>query len=157
MQQQRVTLGAVLVVLGIVFLIGQRMGVGGEGVVATVGVALLVAYAFTRHYGFLVPGGIVTGLGLGIIYQTRMHAEGAPVLLGLGLGFVSIYPIDSSRRGTPRGWWPLIPGGILIGIGLLQVAGGTGILGTIGRWWPLVLIAVGVYLLLRRRSGSPGT
>ncbi|MGH8246894.1 MAG: hypothetical protein ACREUU_10730 [Gammaproteobacteria bacterium] len=94
MDQRRSVLGVILIVLGIVFLIGQRLNVGGEGVVAAIGLAFLTAYAFTRNYGFLVPGGIMTGLGIGIIYENRLNGEGAPVLLGLGLGFISIAVVD---------------------------------------------------------------
>ncbi len=128
------------------------MGVGGEGVVAAVGLAFLVAYALTRRYGFLVPGGILTGLGVGIIYESQMHARGATVVLGLGLGFLGIYAVDAAARKTPRGWWPLIPGGVLTLIGLLQAAGQE-FLGSIGRWWPVLLIAVGAYLVFRRGKG----
>lgn len=153
MERNRVTLGAILVALGVVFLAGQQLGVGGEGVVAAIGLGFLVAYILTRHYGFLVPGGIMTGLGVGIIYESRMHAQGASVLLGLGLGFLSIYVIDAAGRKAPRGWWPLIPGGVLTLIGLLQAAGGPGVLSSISRWWPVLLIAIGAYLLLRRGQG----
>ncbi|MDR5694573.1 MAG: hypothetical protein QN198_09715 [Armatimonadota bacterium] len=152
MNQRRVVSGIVLIVLGIIFLVAQQTGIGGEGVVASIGVAFLVAYAFTRNYGLLVPGGIMTGLGIGIIYEARMDRGGAPVLLGLGLGFLSITVIDLAVRRTQWGWWPLIPGGVLSLIGLLLAAGQAGILGTIGRWWPAILILIGLALLLRRRA-----
>lgn len=155
MDQRSSVLGVILIVLGIVFLIGQRLNVGGEGVVAAIGVAFLTAYAFTRNYGFLVPGGIMTGLGIGIICENRLNGEGAPVLLGLGLGFISIAVIDLARRRTQWGWWPLIPGGILTLIGLMLAAGQVGLLGYIGRWWPAILILIGLYVLLRRRVERP--
>src|SRR3972149_3746454 len=90
--------GMVLIVLGGLFLLEQRVGgggggggaVGGEAVVALIGIAFLIAYALTRQYGFLVPGGILTGLGIGIIYENRLEGNGAPVLLGLGVGFLAI-------------------------------------------------------------------
>lgn len=149
--------GLILIVLGVIFLAGQQLDVGGEGAVAAVGLACLVAYVLTRHYGLLVPGGIMTGLGLGIIYETRIGGEGAPVLLGLGLGFLTIYVIDTEGRRAAWGWWPLIPGGVLTLIGLLQAGGQTGWLGVVGRWWPVVLIVAGAYLLLRRppNGGAP--
>ncbi len=95
----------------------------------------------------------MTGLGIGIIYETRLHASGAPVLLGLGLGFLGIYVIGSLRGRTAGDRWPIIPGGILTAAALLIAANQTGILGAVGRWWPLVLIAVGVYVILRPRQG----
>lgn len=156
MPQRRPVAGVVLIVLGALFLLSQWMGVGGEGVVAMIGLAFLAAYAFTRHYGFLVPGGIMTGLGVGIIYEERLRANGAPVLLGLGLGFLSIFLVSRLRGRMPADWWPLIPGAILTGIGLLLAADQTGVLGVVGRWWPVVLILIGLYIIFGRRM-QPGT
>jgi len=120
--------------------------------VAVIGLAFLTAYAFTRNYGFLVPGGIMSGLGIGIIYETLLDANGAPVLLGLGLGFITIYVISRLQGRMSADWWPLIPGGILTTVGLFLAADQTGLLGTIGRWWPAALIIIGVFLIYRRRS-----
>lgn len=149
---RRSTTGIILVLLGILFLLGQWANIGGESVVAIIGLALLVAYAFTGHYGLLVPGGIMTGLGVGIVYETRLNGSGAPVLLGLGLGFLSIYVIGRTRGRMSGDWWPIIPGGILTVIGLIIAAGQTGLLGAIGRWWPAVLILLGLYLIYRQRG-----
>jgi hypothetical protein len=149
--------GVILILLGVIFIIGQRLGVGGEGVVAAIGLAFLIAFAFTRNYGFLVPGGIMTGLGIGFVYQSHVEGGGAPILLGLGLGFVSIYALDAAGRRAVRGWWPLIPGAVLTLVGLLSASGSQGWLGIVGQWWPLALILVGGYLLLRPRLGPPKT
>jgi hypothetical protein len=141
-----------LIVIGVVFLLAQQSRIGGEAVVAAIGLAFLVAFFYRRNYGFLVPGGVMTGWGLGIIYQFLYGASWAK-LLGLGLGFIGIYVIDVLTGGRRGGqWWPLVPGGVLAAIGLLQAGGQYGITGTIGRWWPLILIAFGVYLLFRRRT-----
>jgi len=152
MNRQRSVIGIVLIALGVLFLVGQRLAIGGEGVVAVIGLAFLTAYAFTRNYGFLVPGGIMSGLGIGIIYETLLDANGAPVLLGLGLGFITIYVISRLQGRMSADWWPLIPGGILTTVGLFLAADRTGLLGTIGRWWPAALIIIGVFLIYRRRS-----
>jgi hypothetical protein len=146
--------GVVLIVLGVLFLLAQRVEVGGEAVVAAIGIAFLAAYALTRQYGFLVPGGIMTGLGVGIIYENRLDGSGAPILLGLGVGFLAIYAVSSLRSRMPGNWWPLIPGTVLAFIGLMLAANATGALATIGRWWPAVLILIGLYVVLRR-PGRP--
>jgi hypothetical protein len=142
--------GIILITLGVLFLLGQSLDVGGEAAVALIGAAFLIAYALTRQYGFLVPGGIMTGLGLGIIFEDRVNAGGAPVLLGLGGGFLLIYVVSVLRGRMPGDWWPLIPGGILSAIGLMLAANATGALAVVGRWWPLLLVLVGLYFVLRR-------
>lgn len=152
MERTRLVPGLILIALGVLFLAAQRTGFGAEAVVAAIGVVFLVTFAVTRQYGFLVPGGILTGLGIGIIFETRTVDGGAPILLGLGLGFASIYAIDRLVHRMSWGWWPLIPGGILTFIGLLLAAGQAGILGQIGRWWPALLILLGVFLLFRGRG-----
>ena len=152
---RRVVPGLVLIALGVLFLLFQQVGVGGEAVVAVIGLVLLAGYAYTRNYGFLIPGGIMTGLGMGIILAARSPGGGSAVLLGLGLGFLCIYVIDARWRHMPAGWWPLIPGGVITVIGLLVAAGESGLLAAAGRWWPVVLILVGVYLLLQRPAGRP--
>lgn len=152
--EQRGIAGAVLIAVGVVLLIALQSGVGGEIVVAAIGVGFLVGYALRRHYAFLVPGGILTGLGIGIVFETR-YGGGAAVLLGLGAGFLSIYVIDAPARQRMGGWWPLIPGGILTVIGLALAAGQSGLLQAVGRWWPAILIIIGVYVLLRRRGEKP--
>lgn len=142
--------GVVLIVLGILFFLAQRWGVGGEAVVAAIGIAFLTAYALTRQYGFLIPGCIMTGLGIGIIYENRIDGNGAPILLGLGVGFLAIYAVSSLRGRMPGDWWPLIPGAALSFIGLMFAADATGARAAVGRWWPAVLILIGLYVVLRR-------
>ena len=154
-ERRRVLPGLILIVLGILFLTFQSLGVGGESVVAVIGLVFLALYAYTGHYGSLVPGGIMTGLGVGVIVAARSPENGPAVLLGLGTGFLSIYALGARWRHTPGGWWPLIPGGVLTLIGLLLAAGQSGLLEAIGQWWPLVLILIGAYLLFRGRRGQP--
>jgi hypothetical protein len=152
--------GLILIALGALFFFVQLTDVGGEAVVAVIGGAFLVAYAFTRQYGFLVPGGIMTGLGLGIVWQSQaMPEEGGVVVLGLGLGFLSIYVIDLLvHRASAALWWPLIPGGILTTIGVLIEADRVEILAELEWAWPLILIVIGIVVLFAqvgRRVGPP--
>lgn len=152
--------GVILIALGALFFVIQLTDVGGESVVAVIGCAFLVAYAFTRQYGFLVPGGIMTGLGLGIVWQSQaMPEEGGVVVLGLGAGFLSIYVIDLLVRRASALWWPIVPGGILTTIGILIEADRIDMLAGLEWGWPLVLIAIGAILLIRqlRRREEPPT
>jgi hypothetical protein len=156
MQERNLAPGLVLIGLGVMFAIVQLTGVGGEAVVAVIGGALLIAYAFTRHYGYLVPGGILTGLGLGIIWQAAVLSDaGGAVLVGLGAGFLTIYLVDLFVRGNRALWWPIIPGGITLTIGLLLETGSGGTLAGAAPLWPILLVVIGGTLLLRQLSTGP--
>jgi hypothetical protein len=144
-------LGLLLIGLGGVLLLAVTTDIGGEVVVGFIGVAFLVAYASTRTYGFLVPGGILTGLGTGLVLQS-LGVRGDIVVLGLGLGFLAIAVIDQLFTSARSGWWwPLIPGAVLL---LISVGSVTG-LPDLGRYLvPAALILLGAVLLLRRGDGD---
>jgi hypothetical protein len=151
--------GAILIVLGLLLLAGTLFGVGGEAVVLAIGLVFLVAYAARRNYGFLVPAGVLTGLGAGIVVQDRVAAtHGGEVVLGLGLGFLAIYAIDSAVGGRPSPQiWPLFPGGILTIVGVLNELQGTQFGDWLTRYWPVVLVLIGVALLARTAMSRPRT
>jgi hypothetical protein len=156
MQERNLAPGLVLIGLGVLFGVVQLTGIGGEAVVAVVGGGLLVGYALTRHYGYLVPGGILTGLGLGIIWQAQvLNDSGGAVLVGLGAGFLSIYLIDAVVRQDRALWWPIIPGGITLTIGLLLETGRGGTLAGAAPLWPIALVVIGGALLLRQLMAGP--
>jgi len=113
----------------------QLSNAGGRYAVALIGAAFLAAYAIWRVYGLLIPGGI---------------------LLGLGAGFASMYVIDALVRG-PRDarWWPLVPGASLAAIGAGVAAERMPELADLLRLWPLLLVALGAWLLVARtRRGA---
>lgn len=158
MTQRNLVPGLILIALGAFLFFVQSTGVGAEAIVAVIGAGFLIAYGLTRQYGFLVPGGILTGLGLGIVWETAAPTAGGVVLIGLGLGFVSIWAVDMLMRHTPVPWWPLIPGGILATIGFLVETGREGLLSELNWLWPVALIVIGVVLLFTttvRRSVEP--
>lgn len=143
-----------LIVVGAVLLAVNAPIQGGKAVVALIGSGFLLGYALTRSYGLLVPGGIMTGLGLGILAEGVWAPRGS-VLIGLGAGFLAISVVE--RLAHPSGrtaWWPVIPGGVLLLVGALQAAGETGLLALLTRWWPAALVAAGLWLLLPRPGGS---
>ena len=110
--------GVLLVALGVAQLVSVRTSSGGELVVALGGAAFLAAFLATRAYGFLVPGGILTGVGIALLLPDR----GLPVAvlqLGLAGGFLAIPLLQLiTRAPRERGWWwPLLPAGILGALG----------------------------------------
>lgn len=150
MRAQRVV-GLVLVFSGVALLGVFQLSIPAAIAPALVGAALLGAFALTRSYGFLVPGGVLTGLGIGLLVETRQGTGGA-VPIGLGAGFVFVTLLDHLSAGGRSGrWWPLLPGGVLLVIGLAQYLESRGILVPLARWWPALLVIAGVWRLYRQR------
>ena len=147
--------GIVLVVLGLIALVGQvwkpNEDVGGW-VVMAIGLGFLAAYIYTRQYGYLVPAGIMTGLGAGIVVSksltwTTKDAEGGAVVLGLGLGFLGIWAIGELLRVDRNRWWPVIPGTILGIVGTALLIGGQAVQAL--DYWGVILVGIGLLIMWR--------
>lgn len=147
----------VLILIGIAGFILQAtertVDVGGV-IVLVIGLGLLGAFAYTRHYGYLVPGGILTGLGAGIALQEAFaladHSSGGVIVLGLGLGFLSIWLIGQIVDVARGQWWPLVPGGILAVVGGALLIGGDAV--RVLDYWGVVLVLIGLVVLVRAFS-----
>ena len=141
--------GLVIGGLGLFFLAGQWEPDIGRFVTLFIGLALLAVFVLGREYGFLVPGSILTGIGVGVALEpaTTGALEPGIMMLSLAGGFLGIWVIGSLYRLPHNHWWPLIPGGILTLIGLVQVSR-TDAEGMF-RLWPVILIVVGALVLAR--------
>ena len=119
---------------------------------------LLWAFA-VRNVGLLIPGGVLTGLGVGAYLAsgplTILDGEAAAgaFLLSFAIGWFLIVPLS----GYILDWahairWPLIPGGILAVMGMSLIVGGPAlqVLSIFGRMWPVGLIVSGLLILFRR-------
>ena len=145
--------GLILVVIGIGLLVAQFTAVGGVIVVLLLGIAFLIAAFMTRNYGFVVPGCILSGLGAGLI-ASELNVPGDPEVIGLGLGFLAIWVIDQffTRTVPAQGrWWPLIPGGILLFVGLITSVQSFG--DYAAYIWAAALIIVGGVIIARALMG----
>jgi hypothetical protein len=147
--------GVILIAVGATLFAVQLLHLDADVIVLVIGLVFASVFAATRRYGLLIPAGIMTGLGAGILLED-IGAKGEPAMLGLGLGFLAIYAVDALTSGAraPGRWWPLIPGAIIT-----VIAGASGTFGQEGaraieQGWPILLIAVGAWLLLRRRVSS---
>jgi hypothetical protein len=151
--------GAVLIAIGVALLLGQLYEDIEQYILLGIGIALLVLFAATRNPGTLIGGGIVTGLGLGVIAATMTEGDiaGAAVLFGLGGGFIAVWLIGYLLRMRETAFWPLIPGTILIIVGMVVLAGSEAA-DQVATLWPIVLIGLGVIVLvaaLRGRGAAP--
>ncbi|MBM4418672.1 MAG: hypothetical protein FJ033_10225 [Chloroflexi bacterium] len=138
--------GLILVILGLgLFALQSVAGFGEALVFFLVGAIFVAAYLVRGRYGFLIPGCILLGIGLGRVGTAYGYDFGALEGLGLGGGFLAIYLIDRIYRGRSH-WWPLIPGTILlIGPLLTRLPEAQRVVEIA---WPLGLILVGLILLV---------
>ena len=157
--RDRMAVAVILIVVGVVGLAAQVFDVTadmGGWVVTLIGVGFLVAFAFTRQYGYLVPGGIMTGLGAGIIASQSLvladEQTGGVVVLGLGLGFLSIWVIGAIAHVDRHHWWPIIPGGILAVVGAALLIGGQAV--NLLDYWGVAIVAIGLIVLWRALAES---
>lgn len=155
--RSRVFTGMTLILLGLGLFGLQYFGpLGQSAILLTLGGLCIAAYLFSRAYLLLVLGGILFGLGIGSFGERYLYVWGELSKIGLGVGFVLIYLIKLLYERRSH-WWPLIPGTVLILLGL-------------GRWheawtylvsdgWPLILVLIGVLVLLgalgRKRKPPP--
>jgi hypothetical protein len=149
--RQTIVLAVVLIMVGIGALTANVVPDVGGWIVLLIGIGLLAIFAVTRLYGTLVPGGIMAGLGAGILASQSLtladEAMGGIIVLGLGLGFLSIWVIGALAKVQEHHPWPLIPGGILVTIGVALMIGGQAL--ELLRFWPVLLIGLGAIVLWR--------
>ena len=155
-RRSQIAAGAALVVIGLVALALQYFeGPGRAVVLVLAGGSFVATYFYSEIYGLLIPGGILSGLGLGMLGEWWGVSVRDPNAVGLGIGFVAIYLIERVYRHRAH-WWPLIPGVILVGSGLGAHFGDVGQI--LWRWSPAILVALGIVLVVRAITrGSKAT
>lgn len=142
--RSRLVPGLILIALGLAFLLMQYFEFGPGLILLLIGLLFLVGYVLSRGYGFLIPGCILAGLGIGLIFGRAPLREDAMALLGLGMGFIAIFVLQLIAVGKSH-WWPLIPGGLLVLAGVGESVPQAQLL--IERGWPLILILIGLFIL----------
>ena len=123
-----ILLGVILIVVGLAIFALNLQGIGlrllrpGPLFLGAIGGAFLGGYAYTRWYGFLIPGCILASLWLSISVVEFVPSwpgdlEGAIIIGGLGASFFAIYLVDRVYGGRRR-IWPLWAG---VGLVLFSV------------------------------------
>jgi hypothetical protein len=156
-----ITLGIVLIGIGVYALLSRGLGFRGPGaVLLLLGAIFFVLSALSRFRGPLLPAGVLLGLGAGLLLRDsfdRWLAPWATILLGLGAGFLMVAGIDAAL-GRQRRPAPLVPGAVLTGIALAEAAARTfatrNWFDRIETLWPFLLVAAGLLLVVSaaRRS-----
>ena len=160
--RRSLTLGLVLLFVGLYFLLWRSFRFSGPGaILILIGAVFFTLSALRRWRGPLLPGGVLLGLGAGFLLQDSLAAtlpRWATLLLGLGAGFLLVAAVDRAvdRERRPP---PLVPGLVLVGVALIAALAHqvdlTEPLVRLGELWPWALVLAGVVLVvtaLRRRS-----
>jgi len=150
--------GVVLILLGIVFLVTQwvpgfRVWASWPLVIVGVGLALLVIGLVLGAPGMAVPACIVGGIGALLYWQNVTgHWESWAYAWALIPGFVGVGVLLAGllegkfRQALGGGGWL-----ILISLVLFAIFGSfLGGLNLLGPYWPVLLIALGLFILIAR-------
>lgn len=138
----------------IVSSVAPRFGnaLGGGLLMAGLGLGFLLAYRSDRaeRWWAVIPAGALLGIAAGNLVTGFGGSSDGWLFIGLAIAFFFL----AIRAGRP---WAVWPGGILLLLGLRDMHGFLGFplpfVGPMrGALLPLVLIAVGVWLLIDRRS-----
>lgn len=155
-------IGFVLVLVGGGALVSELLPEFDRYVPLVIGLGLLAVFLVTRAYVALVFGGILTGVGAGLLVADLLPGtkdDGPGAVLGLGFGFVGIWLASWLTRVKEHHFWPLIPGGILllVGVGLVLDLFEQ----DVSRWVvPAIIVGIGVLVMLvgyLRMSREQGT
>ena len=146
--------GAVLVAVGVPFLL-QAVGIPNASAYLFLALGLAFGGAWligTHQYVYLVPSAALISFGLGLIIPSALALSSdlaAPIFLGaLAIGFFIVFVSEPTRPA------PLVPAVLLAIVALLTLYGRGDLMPT---WFqpmfvPLLFIALGVYLLVEKRT-----
>ncbi len=149
--------GAILIVIGLFALLDQLIPIEwGLYFLPLLALVFLLSGLIDRRPGLLIPGGILAGIGGGaILVQSSLFtlsepARGGLFLLAFAAGWALI--TAASFLVGKLMLWPLIPAAVMAFFGAALFAGAAGlqILVAFGYVWPVILIVIGAYLILRR-------
>lgn len=148
--------GLVLMLIGVLALAGQFIEFNwpenwGVFFVAGLGALFLLLGIAQREAGWIIPGGIVSGIGWGIVAIEGSGnlfsglEDGGVFMLSFAAGWVLITLLTAVFTDETH-WWALIPGGIMALIGAAVLWGGyfMNTLELLGKLWPIALIILGL-------------
>jgi hypothetical protein len=150
----------IMITIGLLALVASfaESSLFGLLILPMLGLFFLVWGFMSHRFGLVVPGCILTGLGTPLFLGVRtfnLDGEdlGGAIIVGLSLGFVAITLIALLMH-EKRTLWPLIPAAILGTMGVALMAGGDALnlVVILGRLWPIILVVIGGYLLLKPRE-----
>lgn len=117
-----------------------------SGLVFFAGIALAFLWVFftdASRWWAIIPAGVMLTLGtISVLDQLGNQDSGGMLFIGLGITFILVAVLPGGRSRT----WSLIPGAILLAFGVIL---GTPFGGLTQYLWPVVLILLGGYFIIR--------
>ena len=136
---ERTVGGLVLVAIGLIIVVSRLIPGTGQYVLLAVGITCLIAFLYTREYGYAVAAGITGGFGVGVILSSYATdpSDGVVFMLSVAGGFLAVWILGFFAEPPERNPWPLIPAAILAAIGISIMTDTPGLID-----WIIVAIAV---------------
>jgi hypothetical protein len=137
--------GGIMTTLAVITILslGVPEEIVGTLVLWAIALAFWIVYLVNRrNWWAIIPAGTLTVLGLMPLLSLSdlpVQLIGGVFFVGLSAVFGLIYLLN---RRDPQMFWPVYPAAVLFAIGI-----GVSVFGQ--NWWPLVLVALGVFLLVR--------
>ncbi len=149
-RNHRFAAGVLLIIFGLATLLQHWLDIGNY-IVLLLGLGMLAWGSVSRRTGWIIPGGVLAGIGLGILamegrWLFPLADQNGIFLICFAFGWFLITLLTALFTCTQ--WWALIPGGImaLIGGAILVTNGAI-------RWedlnlvYAIILISIGLILL----------
>ena len=152
-RSHRIAGGVILILFGMATLLQSWFDIGNY-VVLLLGLGMLGWGSVSRRTGWIIPGGVLSGIGLGILamegpWRLPIENQNGLFLLCFALGWFLITILTAIFTCTQ--WWALIPGGIMALIGgSILVTNGTVRWMDLNLVYAIILIVVGLILLVTR-------
>ena len=153
--------GTVLILIGLVSLLAVFYPAidFDRYFVLFLGIVFLVWGSLRPARGLIIPGGILTGIGAGVLLTSSIYTHfnepvsGGIFLLAFAGGWMLI-PLFTALVARPVMWWPAIPAAFMafFGVALLASSLDPQLLDYLNKGWPIILIVIGLYLILRHRE-----
>ena len=152
-RSHRIAGGVILILFGMATLLQRWFDIGNYAVLL-LGLGMLGWGSVSRRTGWIIPGGVLSGIGLGILamegpWRLPIENQNGLFLLCFALGWFLITILTAIFTCTQ--WWALIPGGIMALIGgSILVTNGTVRWMDLNLVYAIILIVVGLILLVTR-------
>ncbi|HBX71150.1 MAG TPA: hypothetical protein DEH25_17680 [Chloroflexi bacterium] len=161
--------GILLVLAGLFMLLNQfiELELSGGLFFGALALFFILWGATNRAAGLLIPGGILTGLSIGVFLVEDANAipeayQGGVFVIALALGFALISLLTRIFTGEAH-WWALIVAAVLalIGSGIILIEmPNAGVLKQIAEavftasqyLWPLALVGLGLWIIFKKRD-----